>query len=303
MEKNPKVSWIHEFIYELKVGSVMTRSVICVDSQTPMRELRVIFREHRISGIPVVDHGQLVGLVSLEDFIKWLADGQQAARVSERMTTELVNVSEDSRIVEALRGFDKFGFGRFPVVSRDDGHLVGVLTRSDIFMGLLRKAHIGYLEENPMGQAGRILEDIVADRTVLNLHYGIVGNDFKRAGECASRLRRTLTRLGFPKQIVRRAAIATYEAEMNIIIYTQRGDIAAEVESDKLKIRAWDEGPGIADIEAAMRPGFSTAPGWVREMGFGAGMGFYNIKRCSDRLNVDSTVGKGTRLEFDLSLN
>jgi anti-sigma regulatory factor (Ser/Thr protein kinase) len=59
-------------------------------------------------------------------------------------------------------------------------------------------------------------------------------------------------------------------------------------------IAAVDEGPGIPDIELAMQEGFSTAPDYVREMGFGAGMGLPNMRKCADDLKVDSEVGKGT---------
>jgi anti-sigma regulatory factor (Ser/Thr protein kinase) len=55
-----------------------------------------------------------------------------------------------------------------------------------------------------------------------------------------------------------------------------------------------DTGPGIADIETAMREGFSTASPKVREMGFGAGMGLPNMKKNSDNLRVESTPGIGT---------
>jgi len=88
---------------------------------------------------------------------------------------------------------------------------------------------------------------------------------------------------------------------MNVIIYAT-SEITVEVEPTEIRVCVKDTGPGIADIEQAMRPGYSTAPDWVRELGFGAGMGLENIRRCSDGMKLDSTVGKGTVLNVNVSL-
>ena len=61
-------------------------------------------------------------------------------------------------------------------------------------------------------------------------------------------------------------------------------------------------GPGIADTEKALQPGYSTAPDWIRELGFGAGMGLNNIKACSDQFRLESKLGVGTRLEVVIQL-
>jgi anti-sigma regulatory factor (Ser/Thr protein kinase) len=132
----------------------------------------------------------------------------------------------------------------------------------------------------------------------LNFKYEVVGKDFKRAGASSSGLRKTLKRLGLHPHVVRRIAIIAFEAEMNIVVFTDGGEISAEVEPGSVWIEARDEGPGIPDIAKAMKPGYSTAPDWVRERGFGAGMGLSNIKRCSDEMTVHSEVGKGTQVRM-----
>jgi anti-sigma regulatory factor (Ser/Thr protein kinase) len=92
--------------------------------------------------------------------------------------------------------------------------------------------------------------------------------------------------------------VAAYEAEMNLVIHTNRGgELRVEIQPDQVYLVATDDGPGIADTAEAMRPGFSTAPEWIREMGFGAGMGLQNIQRCADEFSLHSQVGTGTRLE------
>ena len=122
--------------------------------------------------------------------------------------------------------------------------------------------------------------------------------DFKRAGEGSSRLKRTLGRLGIPPAIVRRVAIASYEAEMNLVIFTDGGRISVRVGRRRVRVEIEDSGPGIADVEQALKPGFSTAADWVRELGFGAGMGLPNIKKMSDEFDIDSEEGKGTLLKL-----
>jgi anti-sigma regulatory factor (Ser/Thr protein kinase) len=106
--------------------------------------------------------------------------------------------------------------------------------------------------------------------------------------------------VGIDPQTTRRAAIAAYEAEMNLIVFTPGGRIRVELDPGVIRLMAEDNGPGIPDIEKAMQPGFSTAPDWVRELGFGAGMGLPNIKKCADRMRLDSVVGKGTKLEVEI---
>ena len=299
-----EITKIQEFIYELKVNQVMIKNVVSVSPEMNMSELREILRSNRISGVPVVEDGELCGMISLEDFIKWLADGQQDFLVAEKMSTEVETLIEDLPLIEALSKFDKFRFGRFPVVNRETGKLVGVITKGNIIEGLLKKLEGEYLEEEiHTYRASHFFEDIVADKTVLSFQYWLKGRDFKHAGECASGLKKTLKRLGIHPQIIRRVAIAVYEAEINVIVYADKGQITAAVEPHKLKITVQDVGPGIEDVEKAIQPGFSTAPEWVRELGFGAGMGLYNIKKCSDEMNLSSTFGEGTQLEIGISLD
>lgn len=292
-----------ELIYELRVGEVMRKEVITVSSSTPMNELREILRQNRISGTPVVDDGRLVGIISLEDFIRWLVDGGPPCRIGERMSTELWTVYDDEPLIQAVTKLERFGFGRLPVLHRGNKRLTGILTKGDIIRGLLRKLEVGFREVEMRGARSKhIFEDIVADRSALIFEYIVTAGDFSRAGTCASGLKTTLRRLGIAPQTVRRAAIAAYEAEMNLVFYAGGGLVTAKVEPDVLRLDVTDTGPGIPDIEQAMRPGFSTAPEWVRELGFGAGMGLNNIQKCADRMNLTSTVGKGTRLEVDILL-
>ena len=101
-----------------------------------------------------------------------------------------------------------------------------------------------------------------------------------------------------PEEIVRRTAIVTYEAEINICSYAERGRIFLRVTSKQITIEAIDEGQGIVDIELAMQEGYSTSTKDIWHMGFGAGMGLSNMKKFSDIFHITSEVGKGTRLKM-----
>ena len=300
----PEITRLQELIYELKIGEVMTREVTTITPQTSMAELREILREHRISGAPVLENGKLAGIISIEDLIKALAAGEMEAPVGEKMTRDPVTLRTDDPVVLAVNRFNHYGFGRFPVVD-GKGKLVGVLSRGDIVQGLLKKLEVEYHEEEiHRYRASHIFEDIVSDRTSIILHYDVAARDLDRAGEASSKIKRALSRLGASPQVVRRVAIATYEAEMNIILHTDEGGgIFAEVQPGQITIRAVDTGPGIPDIEQAMQPGFSTAPEWIRELGFGAGMGLNNILRCADEMRLESPGGRRTSLEVVVYLD
>ena len=281
----------------------MKKSVIKVTPSTAMGDLRGILRDNRISGAPVVENERLVGIISMEDFIRWLTDGGPDCPIADRMTSDVVAAYGDEPLIQAANKLEQLGFGRLPVLNRGTGELTGVITKGDIVTGLLMKLDIDYRHaEIHSSQSSLIFEDIVADKCELTFEYEVPGGDFERAGTCASGLKTTLLRLGIPPQTARRAAIATYEAEMNLIFFTGGGRIMAKIQPTMIRLNMEDDGPGIPDIEQAMQPGFSTAPDWVRELGFGAGMGLQNIKSCADRMNLESTVGKGTRLELDILL-
>jgi anti-sigma regulatory factor (Ser/Thr protein kinase)/Na+-translocating ferredoxin:NAD+ oxidoreductase RNF subunit RnfB len=132
--------------------------------------------------------------------------------------------------------------------------------------------------------------------------YVIAGGDYERGGAASRSVKEQLKKVGADPAVVRRAMVAAYEAEMNVVIHAYRGELRAVLEDGQLDVEVIDEGPGIADVDQAMREGFSTAPAAARELGFGAGMGLPNIRRNSDRFAIESIVGKGTRVRFGIKL-
>ena len=132
----------------------------------------------------------------------------------------------------------------------------------------------------------------------LNLHFEVDGNDFTLAGECSSKVKKMLTKIGIDPAVIRKTAIAMYEGEINMVIHANGGCIDVCVEPDKIIAVLKDNGPGISDIEKAMQEGYSTATNQVRELGFGAGMGLPNMKKYSDEMNIDTVVGVGTTVKL-----
>lgn len=298
------ITRVEELSYELKVDQVMTKELITVTPETEMKEALEIFRKNRISGAPVVKNDELVGIVSIEDLIHCLQHNDLDSRVAKYMSTKLLTVRSTDPIIEALKLFVNSHFGRLPVVDGNN-KLLGIITKGNITRGLLAALQHDYQEEEVRRyRASHLFEDIESDRSSLILRYTIKQGDFTHGGAASSAIKRALLRLGASPQIARRAGIAVYEAEMNLIIHTTHGGIIrVEIEPHQISINIFDDGPGIADIDQALRPGYSTATETVRELGFGAGMGLVNIQRCVDSMRLESIVGKGTSLKLKILLH
>jgi anti-sigma regulatory factor (Ser/Thr protein kinase) len=132
------------------------------------------------------------------------------------------------------------------------------------------------------------------------LKFNIEGGDFANAGTASSKIKKILKQLNVNEAVIRKVVVALYEAEVNVVAHARKGEITAAISETGIEVVVNDEGPGIEDITKAMQPGFSTASAFVREMGFGAGMGLPNIEKNSDQLIIDSVKDKSTSLTFKI---
>lgn len=292
-----------ELAYELRIQEVMTKDVFCLPPDMKMDTALDIFQTERFSGAPVTKENKIIGILSIEDLILALREGRMDAKVTEYMTKNLTVVQSYDPVVEALTTFADTNFGRLPVLN-ESGDLVGIITKGDISNGMLKALQQDYqAEEIIRYRASHLFEDIVSDRSSLILRYDIKKGDFVHGGNASSKIKRALLRLGASPQLARRCGIAVYEAEMNLIIHTNNGGtLRIEIEYDKIIMEAYDDGPGIEDVEKVMKPGYSTASEEIRAMGFGAGMGLKNIKRCVDEMRLFSSIEKGTNLFMIMNL-
>ncbi len=128
----------------------------------------------------------------------------------------------------------------------------------------------------------------------ITLYYEVPSDDFTRAGEASSNVKNILKQMGVNPEIIRKVAIAMYEGEINMVIHANGGTIEVTISPEDIVMILKDHGPGIENIELAMQAGYSTAPDNIRDLGFGAGMGLPNMKKYSDELAIESTVGVGT---------
>lgn len=136
----------------------------------------------------------------------------------------------------------------------------------------------------------------------MRLNYEIPADDFTRAGEASSNVKRKLKQMDISPDIIRKVAIAMYEGEINMVIHAGGGNIEVVITPEDIQITLKDQGPGIVDIEKAMEAGYSTAPDNIRALGFGAGMGLPNMKKYTDYLQIESTVGVGTKVTMKVKI-
>lgn len=298
----PAVTLGQVLVYELRVRDAMTRSLITASPDDSLRTIQHLMKRHRISGIPIKVNGWLKGVVTIEDIINALDHGHINDPAEKWMSREVISLRDHFSLVRAVAEFDRHGFGRFPVLD-GNGHLVGVITRGDITNCLMH--HLEKRAEQAVASeaaliASQVTAGKVTQKVVVKSH--IKSGDFDSAGKVSQKLRQVLRERGIDPEARRRAAIVAYEAETNIIIHSLGGDLTATIHPEKVLVEAVDRGPGIENVDLAMREGWSTAGPLARELGFGAGMGLPNIRKCSDHFEITSELGAGTRLKSEVLL-
>ncbi|MDP3179639.1 MAG: CBS domain-containing protein [Spirochaetaceae bacterium] len=307
-ETGPQV--VLELIYRLKVRDAMSSPVITAEPGDTMRTIQYRMRDNRITGIPVVASDRLQGLVSIGDVIEALDAGRIGQAAETLMTRTVISLEDDMPLAFAINYFNRYKFGRFPVLDRE-GRLVGVVSASDIIRAMLvaLNKEVERLEEKLSNSGGdeprrgeesrRGAEPHPMDGLV-RLSFQVTRFDFENAGIASAEIKKALKTLGVDPATVRRAAVASYELELNQVIHSEGGNLSCVAGRGEIAITANDRGPGIPDVAAAMTEGFSTANEWIRSLGFGAGMGLPNAKRVSDDFSIESSMGRGTEVRVKI---
>jgi CBS domain-containing protein len=280
-----------ELLYSLKVKDAMTSEVTAASPNASLRDVQNLMRDKAITAIPILDNGRLEGIVSIGDIIAALDSGTMDRRAADIMTTSLITLDADMPLSFAVTYFDRYKYGRFPVLD-GTGRLCGIITASDILRRLLiaLNEEIGRMERRMSERQPKDEGPI----PMMEMSFGTTPHDFSKAGDASKRFKKALVERHCPVAIARKAAIASYELELNQVIHSTGGIMRMRVFDNSIEIMARDEGPGIADVELAMKEGYSTANEWVRSLGFGAGMGLPNTKRVSDDFSIQSKPGEGT---------
>lgn len=288
-----QIKLVHELMYQIKVHEAMTVEVACFPPSATFREIQQILKEKKISGAPIVEGGRIVGIVSIDDIITAFDHNRIDEPVTGYMVRSVVTIPKDYSLIVAANMFQRYRFGRLPVTDRPgDPKLAGIITYGDILSRLV-------LEINTIAER---FEHEVSEETPLRvqpkrMRFDIAPDDFERAGMASTTIKKRLKEMGVAPEIVRRIAVICYEAEMNVVIHSLGGFMDIEVEPGHVRIQVVDEGPGISDVEQALTAGYTTASEKIRALGFGAGMGLSNIKRCADRFHLESSLRNGTELE------
>lgn len=292
---------IMELLQRFKVRDVMKRQVITIPRRATLRQAQVLMRDNRISGVPVCEDGRLFGIVSVNDIIRGLDGGWMDDPCEKHMATNLVVLEAGMPIAFALRYFNNYTYGRFPVLD-SNRKLVGIISQRDVMRALLYElsVEIRKLERKTSKSIAETSKE--ASENYFRREWAVVRNDLSRAGHAANDIKGILRERKIDRSIVRRIAVAAYELEINICIHSHGGVLVLMITNDVVTITAKDRGPGIADIEWACRDGTSTANDWIRSLGFGAGMGLSNSKRVSDDFDIKSEIGKFTNVKCVFNL-
>ncbi len=289
-----QIRFVHELMYQIKVGEAMTTEVVTFPPTAVFREIQRCMKEKRFSGTPIVDCGELVGIVSIDDIITAFDQGYIDEPVHTRMTRDLHTIPQNYSVIAASNLFAKYRCGRLPVVARANSReLVGILTFGDILSHLLLKMNtIAERIEKEEQSLHKTLQG--ASDT---LHFELAPDNFDLAGMASTSTKKHLQKLGVEPAVIRRIAVICYEAEINVIIHSLGGYMEVFILKDQVRVHVRDDGPGIPDVEKAMHPGYTTANEKIRALGFGAGMGLSNIKRCADHFSIKSSMETGTDIE------
>lgn len=290
-----RVSFVQVLGYELRVRDAMSSPPVTGMPTDTLRHIQGLMRTHRISGVPIAVDGEVKGIITIEDIINALDKGYIDEPAEKWMSRNVATLRDHYSLMRAVTEFDHHGYGRFPVLN-SQGKLVGIITQGDITICLMRQ--IEQRAEEVIAHEAKWIADRKTDvkekRAVVRAR--IRPADFENAGKLSTRIRQVMRERGVPPDIRRRAAVVAYEAETNIIIHSLGGILTASINPEKIVIEAVDEGPGIENIDNAMKEGWSTAGPLARQLGFGAGMGLPNMKKCSDEFQVNSGLGSGTQL-------
>ena len=290
-------SVVLELIYQLKIKDVMTTAVITGVKGQPMRHLQALMRENRITGAPIVEGRKLIGLVSIDDIVTALDKGFIDCPVEERMTRDVIVLQDDMPLSFAISYFNKYNYGRFPVLNKNQ-ELVGILSSIDVIRSLLAEMNREVLRLEKMHKEAAGIHTAFSD-----MEYNVPHYDFELAGRASTDIKKALKQREIDPKIIRRIAIASYELEINLVVHSNGGSLHCSIHPDRVVITAADTGPGIADVDQALQEGWSTANEYVRSLGFGAGMGLANTKRVSDEFSIDSAVGVGTTVRSVVYIN
>ena len=284
-------SALTELIFRLKIKDVMSEVIVTARKDESLRTIQQRMKEKSVTGVPIVDNRRLLGVISVHDILTAFDDGTIDEKAENHMTRDLKVLEDDMPLSFAINYFNKYGFGRFPVLNKNR-ELSGIITIRDINTTLLLE--VNRVVEDLESELNRSSQD---DLGLESRQYYVVSLDFENAGRASSEIKKRLKTHGLDAKLIRRVAVASYEMEMNLVVHSSGGKMTFRMDETEIILTSVDSGPGIPDVEKALETGFTTANDWIRSLGFGAGMGLPNIRRVSDDFSITSEMSRGTTVE------
>lgn len=274
---------VSEIILKLKVRDVMQKELVTAGKDVSLKIIQGMMKKSGITGVPIVNGTSIIGIVSMDDIINSLDNRSINDLAGKHMSVNPVTLEDDMPLTIAISYFDKFKFGRFPVLDKHK-KLAGMVTQGDILSRLLIEItkEVKALEEKY--EKPHTVEMERSRKT-----YLLKSHDFENAGKASNEIKKYMKKKGISSQLLRRIAVASYELEINVVVHSKGGSLVFNTEREYIEIIAKDSGPGIENIENAMKDGFTTATEKIRAHGFGAGMGLTNVQRVTDKFDIKSS--------------
>jgi CBS domain-containing protein len=295
VDKTPNT--VLEVVLRLKVKDARKKQIFSAKKTDSLRYIQNMMRENAISAVPILEEDRLIGMISVNDIISALDKSYIEDKAEKHMTKSLIVLEDDMPLSFAISYFDKYSYTRFPVIDKEK-RFTGILSSRDVLSALLRELN------NEIIELERMLNSEPADLTKkIRREFIVKKFDFENAGRASFELKRVLKNINAPRQIIRKASVASYELEINIAIHSDGGILMFEIDDKNIIITARDKGPGIEDINLAVQEGYSTANEWIRSMGFGAGMGLANTKKVSDDFIIQSNPKTGSLIRSTIRIN
>lgn len=280
-----------ELIFNLKIKDVMAANIVTASKTDTLRSIQRRMKEANITGVPIVEAKRLLGVVSMHDILTAFDEGTIDEMAANYMSRDIKVLEDDMPLSFAINYFNKYRFGRFPVLNKNK-ELCGIITIRDINTTLLRE--VNRVVEKLEDELNRNTQE---DHGVEALQHLVVSHDFENAGRASTEIKKMLKSRGLDSKLIRRVAVASYELEMNLVVHSSGGKMMFRMDDKSICLKAVDTGPGIPDVDKALEVGFTTANDWIRSLGFGAGMGLPNVKRVSDEFTLKSDMAKGTEVK------
>lgn len=289
---------VRELITRLRIYDVMSTTLHTAKEEDSLRTIQKLMKTAKVSGIPIVDENwYLKGIITVDDIIRALDKGYIDEPAGQHMVQGIITLEDTFPLTVGISYFEKYSFRRFPVVNKNN-RLVGIISGRDVLNALLYEINneVDKLEE-------LIPESKIHSSEFFYRKFHVEAKNMETAGLASAEIKKFCKRSNFHRKLIRRIGVACFELEINIAVHSLGGSITIVRDKDHIQIIAQDKGPGIEDLDAAMREGFSTANDWVRSYGFGAGMGLPNIKRVSDNFHISSDNAHGTMVTATFNLD